>query len=112
MALETLPRKLAEVEINAMRRAGQHPHVAQVGQIVIRRDVESTEIACVMSPRHVAQLLAVLWTCPDVHNMWGDVALVMELAAGGGLLDRLVSAGAYTEQLASTITRQVQSPGE
>ena len=62
--------------------------------------------------RHAAQLLAVLWTSPDVHNMWGDVALVMELAAGGGLFDRLVSAGAYTEQLASTITRQVQSPGE
>ena len=34
--------------------------------------------------RHAAQLLAVLWTSPDVHNMWGDVALVMELAAGGG----------------------------
>ena len=62
--------------------------------------------------RHAAQLLAVLWTSPDVHNMWGDVALVMELAAGGGLFDRLVSAGAYTEQLASTITRQVRSRGE
>ena len=62
--------------------------------------------------RHAAQLLAVLWTSPDVHNMWGDVALVMELAAGGGLFDRLVSAGAYTEQLASTITRQVRSRRE
>ena len=40
---------------------------------------------------------------PDADNPWGEVNLVMEVAAGGGLFERLVSEGAYSEQLASRI---------
>ena len=44
---------------------------------------------------------------PDAENRFGEANLVMEVAAGGGLFERLVSEGAYTEKLASKIMRQV-----
>ena len=58
--------------------------------------------------RHVVELLEVVWVLPDKTNTFGEVALVMELAGGGGLFERLVAEGAYTEQLASAILRQVR----
>jgi len=81
LSLERLPRSMVEQEVVAMRRCGRHPNVVE--------------------------LLAVVWITPDNSNSFGEAALVMELAAGGGLFERLVSEGAYTEQLASKIIRQV-----
>ena len=81
MSLEQLPRGMIEQEVDAMRRCGRH--------------------------RHVVELLEVVWVQPDAANPHGEVALVMELAGGGGLFERLVAEGAYTEKLASIILRQV-----
>ena len=64
-----------------MRRCGRHPNVVH--------------------------LLDVVWVTPDEVNSFGEANLVMELAAGGGLFERLVSEGAYTERLASAIMQQV-----
>ena len=63
-----------------MRRCGRHPNVVQLHEVV--------------------------WVKPDEHNAFGEANLVMDLAAGGGLFERLVSEGAYTEQLASAIMQQ------
>ena len=56
---------------------------------------------------NVVELLEVVYVKPDADNPWGEVNLVMEVAAGGGLFERLVSEGAYSEQLASRIVQQV-----
>lgn len=80
LSLEMQPRSMVEQEVSAMRRCGRHPNVVQ--------------------------LLEVVWVKPDEHNAFGEANLVMELAAGGGLFERLVSEGAYTEQLASAIMQQ------
>jgi serine/threonine protein kinase len=56
---------------------------------------------------HVIELLAVVWVSPHGSHKNGEAALIMELAGGGGLFERLVSEGAYTEQRASKIMRQI-----
>jgi len=81
LPLDRLPRRMVEQEVEAMRRCGSHPHVIE--------------------------LLAVVWVSPHGSHKNGEAALVMELAGGGGLFERLVSEGAYTEQLASKIMRQI-----
>jgi serine/threonine protein kinase len=81
LALDRLPRRMVEQEVEAMRRCGSHPHVIE--------------------------LLAVVWVHPYGPHKNGEAVLVMELAGGGGLFERLVSEGAYTEQLASKIMRQI-----
>eukprot|EP00967_Tisochrysis_lutea_P067662 scaffold88449_cov30-Tisochrysis_lutea.AAC.1 len=81
LPLDRLPKKMVKQEVEAMRRCGSHPHVIE--------------------------LLAVVWILPYGERENGEAALVMELAGGGGLFERLVSEGAYTEQLASKIIRQV-----
>lgn len=40
-------------------------------------------------------------------NPYGEAALVMEVAAGGGLFERLVDEGAYSEEYAARILRQI-----
>ena len=72
---------MVEQEITAMRRCGQHPNVVA--------------------------LLDVVWVQPDNINPYGEAVLVMELAAGGGLFERLVEEGAYSEEYAAKITRQI-----
>ena len=67
LSLEMQPRSMVEQEVSAMRRCGRHPNVVQ--------------------------LLEVVWVKPDEHNAFGEAYLVMELAAGGGLFERLVSEG-------------------
>ena len=48
-----------------------------------------------------------MWIAPDDENPFGEAALVMELAAGGGLFERLVDEGAYSEEYAAKILRQI-----
>jgi serine/threonine protein kinase len=67
LSLKQLPRSMVEQEITAMRRCGQHPNVVA--------------------------LLDVVWVQPDNINPYGEAVLVMELAAGGGLFERLVEEG-------------------
>ena len=81
LSLKQLPRSMVEQEITAMRRCGQHPNVVA--------------------------LLDVVWVQPDNINPYGEAVLVMELAAGGGLFERLVEEGAYSEEYAAKITRQI-----
>ena len=64
-----------------MRRCGRHPNVVA--------------------------LLDVLWIAPDSQQTHGEAALVMEVAAGGGLFERLVEEGAYSEEYAAKILRQI-----
>jgi len=68
-------------EISAMREIGHHPNVAS--------------------------LLDVVWLRPDRVNPQGQAVLVLELAAGGALFDHLVEEGAYSEEYAANIVRQV-----
>ena len=81
LSLKHLPRTMVEQEITAMRRCGRHPNVVA--------------------------LLDVVWVEPDSTNPYGEAALVMDLAAGGGLFERLVEEGAYSEEYAATIIRQI-----
>ena len=81
LSLQHLPRGEIEKEIKAMRRCGKHPNVVA--------------------------LLDVVWVSPDGTNPHGEAALVMELAAGGGLFERLVEQGAYSEEYAAKILRQI-----
>jgi len=81
LSLEKLSRGMIEQEIAAMKRCGSHPNVVEFLQVV--------------------------WVQPDSINEHGEAALVMEVAAGGGLFERLIAEGAYTEQLASGIVQQI-----
>ena len=81
MSLEDQPRTMVEQEVSALRRCGTHPNVVQ--------------------------LLEVVWVKPDAENRSGEAYLVMELATGGGMFERLVSEGAYTELLASAMMQQI-----
>jgi serine/threonine protein kinase len=72
LSMASLPRSMIEQEITAMRRCGSHPNVVT--------------------------LLDVIWVQPDNVNPHGEAVLVMELAAGGGLFERLVEEGAYSEK--------------
>lgn len=81
LSLKQLPKAMVEQEITAMRRCGRHPNVVA--------------------------LLDVVWVQPDSTNPYGEAALVMELAGGGGLFERLVEEGAYSEEYAAKITRQI-----
>ena len=88
-ATEPPALQLAQQEIHALRTVGRHPNVAE--------------------------LLRVHWLQSDGDGIDGDggdgpptdVALVMESANGGGLFERLVSDGTYTERRASQIVRQL-----
>ncbi|EOD17295.1 hypothetical protein EMIHUDRAFT_458993 [Emiliania huxleyi CCMP1516] len=84
ISLEKLPRAMVEVEVEAMRRCGSHPYIIE--------------------------LLGVYWVRPEGRAADSgpvEAAIVMELAGGGGLFERLVAEGAYTEQIASKIIKQV-----
>ena len=81
LSLKQLPRTMVEQEITAMRRCGRHPNVVA--------------------------LLDAFWIAPDKINPHGEAALVMEVAAGGGLFERLVEDGAYSEEYAAKILQQI-----
>ena len=81
MSLENQSRAMVEQEVSALRRCGIHPNVGT--------------------------LLEVLWVKPDAENRSTEAYLVLELATGGGMFERLVSEGAYTEKLASAMMQQV-----
>mgnify|MGYP002631291503 CR=1 FL=1 len=81
LSLKMQPRNMIEQEVHAMRRCGRHPHVVEL------RDV--------------------LWVQPDGENAHGEAWLVMDLAAGGGLFERLVEEGAYSERQAAAVLQQV-----
>ena len=77
---QRLSRQLRQ-EITAMRRCGRHPNVVA--------------------------LLDAFWISPDRDNPHGEAALVMEVATGGGLFERLVEDGAYSEEYAAKILQQI-----
>jgi hypothetical protein len=81
LSLKQLPRAMVEQEITAMRRVGRHPNIVA--------------------------LLDAIWIEPDKINPHGEAALVMEVAAGGGLFERLVEDGAYSEEYAAKILQQI-----
>jgi serine/threonine protein kinase len=81
LPLKVLPRSFVEQEVNALRRVGRHPNVVE--------------------------LLDVFWIKPDRERPFGEACLVMELAGGGGLFERLVEEGAYSEEYAAKILRQI-----
>jgi len=81
MSLENQSRAMVEQEVSALRRCGIHPNVGT--------------------------LIEVLWVKPDAEDRNTQAYLVMELATGGGMFERLVSEGAYTEKLASAMMQQV-----
>ena len=56
LSLEHLPRAMVEQEVLALRKCGRHPNVVE--------------------------LLEVVYVKPDADNPWGEVNLVMEVAAG------------------------------
>lgn len=59
LSLKQLPRSMVEQEITAMRRTGRH--------------------------HNIVALIDAFWIAPDEDNPFGEAALVMELAAGGGV---------------------------
>ena len=81
LSVANQPKAMVDAEVSAMRRAGRHPNI--VG------------------------LLDVVWVKPDHHNQQGEAWLVMELAGGGGLFERLVEEGAYSERQAASVLQQV-----
>ena len=81
LSLKQLPKSMATAEVNAMRRCGRHPNVVE--------------------------LLEAIWIAPDEENPFGEAALVMEVAEGGGLFERLVDEGAYSERDAAAIMQQM-----
>ena len=81
LSMKQLPRSMVEQEITAMQRCGRHPNVVS--------------------------LLDAFWIAPDKTNPHGEAALVMEVAAGGGLFERLVEDGAYSEEYAAKILQQI-----
>ena len=81
MSLENQSRAMVEQEVGALRRCGNHPNVGK--------------------------LIEVLWVKPDAEHQCTEAYLVLELASGGGMFERLVSEGAYTEKLASAMMQQV-----
>ena len=58
---------------------------------------------------HIVQLLAAFDVPPSVAQPNGEWHVVMELAEGGELFERLLRHGAYTELVASEIARQIAS---
>ena len=78
-----LNQPLFNMEVYAMQRCSGHPHIVQL-------------LAAFDVPPHEAQ--------PN-----GEYHLVMELAEGGELFERLLKHGAYTELVASELTRQIAS---
>ena len=58
---------------------------------------------------HIVQLLAAFDVPPSADQPNGEWHVVMELAEGGELFERLLRHGAYTELVASEITRQIAS---
>ena len=81
MSLANMERATVQREIDAMRKIGRHPNIAE--------------------------LLAVVWVRDEPSAPPTDVALVLELASGGGLFQRLVEEGPYSEQRATQIVRQI-----
>lgn len=82
MSLEQVPIAMARQEISAMRSVGRHPHTVE--------------------------LLLVSWIKESADSpKCTDVALVMEVAVGGQLFERLVSNGPYSERVASKIANQI-----
>ena len=78
-----LPQSVIEEEVQTLQTVGRHPHV-----------VELLNVSYVTSDAGPSARIT-------------DVALIMEFAAGGGLFERLVAEGYYTEVLASSIMRQI-----
>ena len=76
-----LPPALLNMEVYTMQRCAGHPNIVQ--------------------------LLAAYELEPDEANPNGEWHLVMELAEGGELFERLLQDGAYTEKSASLLIRQV-----
>ena len=58
---------------------------------------------------HIVQLLAAFDVPPSADQPNGEWHVVMELAEGGELFERLLRHGAYTELVASEVTRQIAS---
>jgi len=81
LSLGAQPREMIEMEAYAMRRIGRHPNIVGLRDVV--------------------------WVQPDSENSKGEVWLVMDLAAGGGLFERLVEEGAYSERQAASVVQQV-----
>ena len=49
----------------------------------------------------------IVWVLPDSEDAHGEAWLVMDLAGGGGLFERLVSEGVYSECQAAAVLQQV-----
>ncbi|KAL3933532.1 MAG: hypothetical protein SGPRY_000243, partial [Prymnesium sp.] len=75
-----LPASLLNMEVHSMQRCAGHPNIVQ--------------------------LLAAYELEGDEANPNGEWHLVMELAEGGELFERLLQHGAYTEKVASQLMRQ------
>ena len=75
-----LPSSLLNLEVSSMQRCAGHPHIVQ--------------------------LLAAYELAGDHANPNGEWHLVMELAEGGELFERLLQHGAYTEKIASKLLLQ------
>ena len=59
---------------------------------------------------HIVQLLAAFDVPPSADIPNGEWHVVMELAEGGELFERLLRHGAYTELVASEVTRETPNP--
>ena len=58
---------------------------------------------------HIVQLLRAFEVRADASNQEGEWHLVMELAEGGELFERLLNHGAYSEKVASQLLRQART---
>ena len=89
---QQLPSSRLNMEVYAMQRCAGHPHIVQL--------LDAWDVA-----PHPEQP-AGEWGASATSGEW---LLVMELASGGEMFERLVRKGAYSEAVASELMRQIAS---